>query len=99
MTCPRRDQDSGGGRCQSEILSRSTWRFVKMLHRQTARRRLAHIPAITLDLKITPQYQTNYVRHRLGTAMLFEEYVGRLIARALTDTGLTVSLQGGDYSA
>jgi 5-methylcytosine-specific restriction enzyme subunit McrC len=36
-----------------------------------------------------------------GTAMLFEmnalfeEYVGRLIARALAGTGLTVSLQGG----
>ena len=26
---------------------------------------------------------------------LFEEYVGRLIARALAGTGLTVSLQGG----
>lgn len=47
------------------------------------------------------RYQTTTGGTGEGTAMLFEmnalfeEYVGRLIARALAETGLTVSLQGG----
>ena len=47
------------------------------------------------------RYQTTTGGTGQGTAMLFEmnalfeEYVGRLIARALAGTGLTVSLQGG----
>lgn len=47
------------------------------------------------------RYQTTTGGMGQGTAMLFEmnalfeEYVGRLIARALAGTGLTVSLQGG----
>ena len=47
------------------------------------------------------RYQTTTGGAGQGTAMLFEmnalfeEYVGRLIARALAGTGLTVSLQGG----
>ena len=47
------------------------------------------------------RYQTTTGGTGEGTAVLFEmnalfeEYVGRLIARALAGTGLTVSLQGG----
>ncbi|HEY8594848.1 MAG TPA: restriction endonuclease [Devosiaceae bacterium] len=47
------------------------------------------------------RYQTTTGGTGEGTAMLFEmnalfeEYIGRLIARALAGTGLTVSLQGG----
>lgn len=52
-------------------------------------------------LFLQDRYQTTTGGAGQGTAMLFEmnalfeEYVGRLIARALAGTGLTVSLQGG----
>ena len=52
-------------------------------------------------LFLQSRYQTTTGGAGQGTAMLFEmnalfeEYVGRLIARALAGTGLTVSLQGG----
>lgn len=52
-------------------------------------------------LFLQDRYQTTTGGTGQGTAMLFEmnalfeEYVGRLIARALAGTGLTVSLQGG----
>lgn len=52
-------------------------------------------------LFLQDRYQTTTGGVGQGTAMLFEmnalfeEYVGRLIARALAGTGLTVSLQGG----
>ncbi len=52
-------------------------------------------------LFLQDRYQTTTGGSGQGTAMLFEmnalfeEYVGRLIARALAGTGLTVSLQGG----
>jgi 5-methylcytosine-specific restriction enzyme subunit McrC len=52
-------------------------------------------------LFLQDRYQTTTGGAGQGTAMLFEmnalfeEYVGRLIARALARTGLTVSLQGG----
>ncbi|WP_291363620.1 McrC family protein [Acetobacter sp. UBA5411] len=52
-------------------------------------------------LFLQDRYQTTTGGAGQGTAMLFEmnalfeEYVGRLIARALTGTGLTASLQGG----
>lgn len=47
------------------------------------------------------RYQTTTGGRSQGTAMLFEmnplfeEYIGRLVSRALAGTGLTVSLQGG----
>jgi 5-methylcytosine-specific restriction enzyme subunit McrC len=53
------------------------------------------------QLFLQDRYQTTTGGAGQGTAMLFEmnalfeEYVGRLIARALAGTGLTVSLQGG----
>ncbi|YBV96847.1 McrC family protein [Phyllobacteriaceae bacterium JZ32] len=53
------------------------------------------------QLFLQHRYQTTTGGAGQGTAMLFEmnalfeEYVGRLIARALARTGLTVSLQGG----
>lgn len=52
-------------------------------------------------LFLQDRYQTTTGGTGQGTAMLFEmnalfeEYVGRLIVRALAGTGLTVSLQGG----
>jgi 5-methylcytosine-specific restriction enzyme subunit McrC len=52
-------------------------------------------------LFLQDRYQTTTGGSGQGTAMLFEmnalfeEYVGRLIARALAGTGFTVSLQGG----
>jgi 5-methylcytosine-specific restriction enzyme subunit McrC len=52
-------------------------------------------------LFLQDRYQTTTGGAGQGTAMLFEmnalfeEYVGRLIARALAGTGFTVSLQGG----
>lgn len=52
-------------------------------------------------LLLQDRYQTTTGGAGQGTAMLFEmsalfeEYVGRLIGRALAGTGLTVSLQGG----
>lgn len=52
-------------------------------------------------LFLQDRYQTTTGGSGQGTAMLFEmdalfeEYVGRLIVRALAGTGLTVSLQGG----
>jgi 5-methylcytosine-specific restriction enzyme subunit McrC len=52
-------------------------------------------------LFLQDRYQTTTGGVGQGTAMLFEmnalfeEYVGRLIVRALAGTGLTVSLQGG----
>jgi 5-methylcytosine-specific restriction enzyme subunit McrC len=52
-------------------------------------------------LFLQDRYQTTTGGAGHGTAMLFdmntlfEEYVGRLITRALAGTGLTVSLQGG----
>lgn len=52
-------------------------------------------------LFLQDRYQTTTGGAGQGAAMLFEmntlfeEYVGRLIARALVGTGLTVSLQGG----
>lgn len=52
-------------------------------------------------LFLQDRYQTTTGGAGQGTAMLFEmnalfeEYVGRLISRALAGTGLTVSLQGG----
>jgi 5-methylcytosine-specific restriction enzyme subunit McrC len=52
-------------------------------------------------LFLQDRYQTTTGGAGQGTAMLFdmnalfEEYVGRLIVRALAGTGLTVSLQGG----
>jgi len=52
-------------------------------------------------LFLQDRYQTTTGGAGQGTAMLFEmnalfeEYVGRLIARTLAGTGLTVSLQGG----
>jgi 5-methylcytosine-specific restriction enzyme subunit McrC len=53
------------------------------------------------SLFLQDRHQTTTGGAGQGTAMLFEmnalfeEYVGRLIARALAGTGLTVSLQGG----
>lgn len=53
------------------------------------------------QLFLQDRYQTTTGGSGQGTAMLFEmntlfeEYVGRLIARALAGTDLTVSLQGG----
>jgi 5-methylcytosine-specific restriction enzyme subunit McrC len=53
------------------------------------------------QLFLQNRYQTTTGGAGQGTAMLFEmnalfeEYVGRLIARALAGTGLTASLQGG----
>lgn len=53
------------------------------------------------QLFLQDRYQTTTGGAGQGTAMLFEmnalfeEYVGRLIARALTGSGFTVSLQGG----
>jgi 5-methylcytosine-specific restriction enzyme subunit McrC len=52
-------------------------------------------------LFMSNRYQTTTGGAGQGTALLFEmnalfeEYVGRLIVRALAGTGLTVSLQGG----